>query len=236
MNYQTPKIVIPSRRRTSYQLLALVITLIAFAAGGYLYSWNSVQSAEQELMSVVNAQENRIQELQRKLTDASGQMAVLERAGQIDREAMDNIKQQLATFQEERTRQEEELTFLRSLVASKDDREGIQVRRFALAKGDREGEFNYRFTVSQTVSNGEEASGWIFIGIDGLRKGEPAWLPLREITDEKTERLKMRFKHFQDMQGSIKVPGDFEPLKFIIEIKPNNKKISEVRQRFDWKT
>lgn len=44
----------------------------------------------------------------------------------------------------------------------------------------------------------------------------------------------MRFNHFQDIEGVIKLPEDFKPLKVIVEVKPSNKNMSEVKQRFDW--
>jgi len=84
------------------------------------------------------------------------------------------------------------------------------------------------------MKNGNTASGWVFLAVDGLKEGEPVWLPLREVTKEKTERIKMRFKHFQDLEGVIRLPSNFEPLKVIVEVKPSKKNLPEVKQRFDW--
>jgi len=70
--------------------------------------------------------------------------------------------------------------------------------------------------------------------VDGVNGEEPAWLPLREITEGNTEKVKMRFKHFQEVEGVIQLPEGFTPLKVIIEIKPSNKKLPELKRRFDW--
>ncbi len=235
MIYQTPRIVPAGGHRGLYGTLAVILALAIAATAGYLFSESKKLTSKHALIDQIDAQSRRIKELEQQLSAAGEQVALLERASQVDRQAVAKIKKQLTEFQEQRSKQEEELTFLRSLVASKDNREGIQVRRFSLAQGKGTREFKFRFTVSQTLNNGTEASGWVFVAVDGLRNGEPAWLPLRELTQQKTERLKMRFKNFQDIQGAIELPENFTPLKFIVEIKPSNKKIPEIKQRFEWK-
>ena len=62
----------------------------------------------------------------------------------------------------------------------------------------------------------------------GMYQGE------RELTEENTELLKMRFKHFQDLEGVVQLPEGFTPRKMIVEIKPNSKKLPPVKERFDW--
>jgi len=46
--------------------------------------------------------------------------------------------------------------------------------------------------------------------------------------------LLMKFKKFQDVEGVIRLPGSFKPNRMIVEIKPNNNKLSPVKQRFKW--
>ena len=70
--------------------------------------------------------------------------------------------------------------------------------------------------------------------MDGIRDGQPKWLPLRDITDNNAEIILMKFKQFQDVEGVIRLPDSFKPKKMIVEIKPNNKKLSPVKQRFKW--
>ena len=130
---------------------------------------------------------------------------------------------------------EEELLFLRSMVSSKDERNEIRIQRFKLERTSSERRFRYSFTLTQNFSQGDAAAtGSIFLAVDGTQEGEPRWLPLRDLTEENTELLKMRFKHFQDLEGVVQLPEGFTPLKMIVEIKPNSKKLPPVKQRFDW--
>jgi len=208
--------------------------MLSLASLGYYASRYQINLGSQELQGIIQLQQNQIEELEHGRSSAEEKLAVLERSSQIDREAMRIVKEELKNYQEERSQLEEELTFLRSMVSAKDDREGVQIQRFSLKRGSDEREFQYRFTVTQAMKNGETASGWIFLAVDGLNENEPIWLPLRELTKDNTERIKMRFNHFQDIEGVIRLPDNFKPLKVIVEVKPSSKNMPEVKQRFDW--
>lgn len=234
MKYQTPKIVQSNRYRYYWALFFLVAVLAAGWGGHYLAGYQ-MDSSQESFYTQIDTQQMRIDQLEQELSASNEKLAVLERASQVDQEAMKRVKEQLAAYQKDRSKQDEELTFLRSMVATKDDREGLQIQRFFLTKGRRAREFRYRLTITQTVKNGEEANGWVFLAVDGVTKGKPVWLPLRDVTEGNTERLRMRFNNFQDIEGVIRLPEDFSPLKVIVEIKPTNKDLPEVKQRFDWK-
>jgi len=233
MKYSTPRIVQNQGYRPLRWILILVL-MCGLVFIGYYASHFQADLGSQEMLGVIKFQKERIDELERERSDSAEKMALLESSSQIDQEAVRKVREELKNYQQERSQLDEELIFLRSMVSAKDDRKGIQIHRFSLKKGSAEGEFQYRFTVTQSMKNGETASGWAFIAVDGLRDNQPVWLPLRELTKEKTERIKVRFNQFQDIEGLIQLPDNFKPLKLIIEVKPGSKDLPEVKQRFDW--
>lgn len=233
MKYSTPRIVQAQGYRSLRWILILVL-MCGMATLGFFANRFQENLNSQEIREVIKYQKDRIDELERDRAASAEKIAVLESSSQIDQEAVRQVREELKSYQQERLQLDEELIFLRSMVSAKDDREGVQIQRFSLKKGSAEGEFQYRFTVTQSVNNGEIASGWAFLAVDGLQDGEPAWLPLRELTKEKTERIKVRFKQFQDIEGVIQLPDSFKPLKVIVEVKPGGKDQPDVKQRFDW--
>ncbi len=238
MNYRTPRIVQPGHRPLWGWLALLLLLALLLGAGWYGFNnaqWRTPAPDLQKLRAELAGQVDRIAELEQERDRLLEQVAILERAGQIDREAVRQVREQLAAFQEERSKMEEELTFLRSMVSTKEDRNGIQIQRLVLAADGGDGRYRYKFTITRNMQSDGMATGWIFFAVDGIRDGEPVWLPLREITEDNTDKLKMRFRHFQDIEGQIRLPEGFKPLKVIIEVKSNNKKFSPVKQRFDWK-
>lgn len=234
MKYTTPKIV---QSQSSHKLLwwgLFPAILLGMLVAGYSARLYQEELGYQELQSVIDAQLERIDGLERERAESTEKIAHLERSAQIDREALQQVKTELKSNQEERSKLDEELTVLRGMLSGKGAREGVQIQRLSIKPGKGAGEFRYKFTVTQAMQNGEMASGWAFFAVDGLLDGKPTWLPLREITDESTERIRVRFKHFQDVEGLIKLPENFKPLKVIVEVKPSNSNLPEVKQRFDW--
>lgn len=234
MNYSTPKIVQPGGLQVWAWVLLVITLLLGVGWNAYHLGMEDSGNSRPDFEEVIARQRQQIGDLTRERDGLLDKTAALEQAGLIDREAMRQVKQQLADYQKERARIEEELTFLRSMVADKETRNGIQIREFKLERAGAKGVYRYRFAITRRDKSPDMATGSIFIAVDGIRDGQPKWLPLRDITDDNAEMLLMKFKQFQDVEGVIRLPESFKPKKMIVEIKPNSDKLSPVKQRFNW--
>ncbi len=234
MKYTTPKIVQPGGQRVWVWVLLVILLTLGVGWNAYQLGRENTGTSAPDFKAVIAQQRKRIEDLTGERDALLEKTAALEQAGLIDREAMRQVKKQLADYQEERAKIEEELTFLRSMVVDKETRNGIQIREFKLERAGAKGVYRYRFAITRSDKGSDMATGSIFIAVDGLRDGQPKWLPLRDITDDNTEMVLMRFKQFQDVEGVIRLPDSFKPKKMIVEIKPNSNKLSPVKQRFDW--
>jgi len=180
---------------------------------------------------------NRLRESVAALTqerdDLRQQLTALERSSQIDREASRLAQAELKQLQEERQELEKELAFLRNLV--KDENGGVlRIKEFKLAAGDKERAYGYRFTVSQVKDDFGMSKGRIEISVQGTFEGEAKTLTLAELTEKKKKAHKMRFRHFQKIQGQLQLPEGFTPDSLIVEVVPETKKLSPLRESFDW--
>ncbi|OOZ37679.1 DUF6776 family protein [Solemya velesiana gill symbiont] len=215
-------------------LLALVLSVLVVGWAGFEYGRGQAGGDELALLHESSSKQAYMEKLEAEKTRLREQVAALERSSQIDREATKLVREELKTYQDERMKLEQELAFLRGIVSNSVEKEGLFIQGFALepAGGDRK--YKYRFTVSQALKSAGTAKGWIYVGLDGTESGETKQLSLKEITDDKTEKLKMRFKHFQDVAGEITLPDGFQPRNVIVEIKPTTKKLSPVKKHFVW--
>ena len=235
MRYSTPKIVQPGGQRAWAWVLLVILLVMGVGWNAFhMGRENTGSTPLPDFEAVIAQQRKQIEELTRARDGLLEKSAALEQAGLIDREAMRQVKMQLSAYQEDRAKIEEELTFLRSMVADKQTRNGIQIREFKLERAGTEGVYRYRFAITRNDKGSDMETGSIFIAVDGIRDGQPKWLPLRDITDNNAETLLMKFKKFQDVEGVIRLPGSFKPNRMIVEIKPNNNKLSPVKQRFKW--
>ena len=234
MKYTTPKIVQPGGQQVWLWVLLVILLILGVGWNAYQLGRENAGTSAPDFKAVITQQRKRIEDLTGERDALLEKTAALEQAGLIDREAMRQVKKQLADYQEERAKIEEELTFLRSMVVDKETRNGIQIREFKLERAGAKGVYRYRFAITRSDKGSDMATGSIFIAVDGLRDGQPKWLPLRDITDDNIEMVLMKFKQFQDVEGVIRLPDSFKPKKMIVEIKPNSNKLSPVKQRFDW--
>ncbi len=161
-----------------------------------------------------------------QVSDLKQQNIALEQSRQIDRGVNRNLSKQIKAVQDERLALEKEVSFLRRFV-----QEGgggiLQVQSFKVKTMDTPGKFQYSFVVRQLVQGFGESTGKIEIQVIGTRDGKTTGLPL-------DLNHKMKFNHFQKVQGSIKVPDGFKPKKLVVEVKPETDKVTHVNETFHW--
>jgi len=54
------------------------------------------------------------------------------------------------------------------------------------------------------------------------------------VTADKLDRIKMRFRHFQDIEGTLKLPKGFDPKSILIKVEPVSKRLSPFKKQFNW--
>lgn len=236
MRVKTPRIV-PARSGWFFLWVGLLVVLGALMLVAWLGDYRFDQTVDRvtPLKLQVAAQREQIEQLEAERGRLREQLAVLERTSQVDRESIRQVREALQKSQSGYREMERELRVLRGIVDAGVKSEGLFVRGFSLSRGEQPGSYRYRFTVSQALKNSGAAVGWILLSLEGKRAGEPVTLPLSELTEEKVEKLKMRFRHFQDVDGVLQVPEDFNPERLTVELKPTSNRLPETRASFDWR-
>jgi hypothetical protein len=231
---KTPKIVVPGQRRYLWWLW-LILLGGAFAGGWYAhieYVVMAQTTVDNELVAQLDGQRREIAALKQEREQMGQQLVELRRSSQIDKETMEKIKVEVKQYQDERRKLEEELTLVRGLVAS-GKKSGLLIRDLRLEKGEGRRAFRYHFTVAQVVEDQQEINGVIALNLEGKRDGKAQTLPLKEVTADKRDSLKMRFRHFQDLDGELVLPKGFEPATLRIELQPEGD-VPKLSRSYDW--
>jgi hypothetical protein len=216
----------------------LILLVMVAALGWFLYYQPPVlitkMTADSSVPEKTDAAAGTIEALRQERATLRQRVAALERSSQIDRESVRRTRKLIEEYQSERLKLEEELTFLRGIISQAATKGGLSIHNFELAANGEEGVYRFRFTVSQVLKNFGVARGGISITLDGTKEGQESSLSLADVTKDKKESLSMRFKHFQNYEGVIRLPKDFKPTALTVEVKPTNKKLSPVSRRFKW--
>lgn len=236
MKIATPRIV---QSRSKWVYLWLLVPLVVGAA--LLSGWEGYRPRQapaiDEVTPLTRLLDDKVKQialLEAERSQLRERIAALERSVQIDREAMRQVREALYQSESDNQERENELALLRGIVGTSAKSEGLSIQGFRLSKGSEPQVYRFSFTVSQALKSVGAAVGWIQLALEGQQDGEPGLLALKEITKEKEEKLKMRFRHFQDVDGLIQVPEGFNPERVIVEINPTNNKLPQMKKTFDW--
>lgn len=175
----------------------------------------------------------RIAELEQEREELRFESAKYERAGQIDREAAQAIRVQIASLQGELSDLEREAASLRTLVTDGGDR--LQIKDYALRKTAGDERYHYVFTVSRDIEGPKKLEGWVKLRLSGEADGEPAELSLTGLGSEEPELHKLGFKHYQTLEGDLQLPPGFTPSQLTIDVTPIGTQFKPFSVSFDWR-
>ena len=207
-------------------LLVLIVAWLAYqqGSGGGAAGFVGLQADAKHQIEALKEERNA---LRRELN-------MVKQAAEIDRESIVLIRDQIKQYQDERLKMEEELAFLRGIVSTTNKKQALRVQNFKLEPGLESGQYIYKFSVSQVINSGILAKGVIELNIEGLLDGRSKRLGLAQVSVEKMDRIKMRFRFFQNVEGKLQLPEGFEPATIEIDVKPSGGKLESVKESFNW--
>ncbi|MGD8910373.1 MAG: hypothetical protein PVI92_13600 [Chromatiales bacterium] len=234
--FRPPKIVsnqqvVPSWLRLvlAFLLALLLLLVVAWVA----YQKGSDSSAGFAGLQLPDAQ-HQIEALEEERNALRRELAMVKQAAEIDHESIVSIRDQIMQYQDERLKMEEELAFLRGIVSINSKKHALRLQNFKLEPGLETGQYIYKFSVSQVINSGIVAKGVIELNIEGLQDGRSKRLSLAEVSVEKLDKIKMRFRYFQKVQGKLKLPEGFEPATIEIHVKPQGKQLQSIQESYNW--
>ena len=176
----------------------------------------------------------QVEVLQRENARLNVQVAELEMARQLDREAYGQVEQTLAELQTQLSSQGGDLAFYRSIVSPADGIQGLRIHRVEVSPAAGPRECKLALTLIQAMRRESLASGLVQIALAGLTANRPARHTVGELLGRPRAQLPFSFRYFQTIEQNVTLPTDFEPLEVEIEVRSSKLK-SPVRQTFPWK-
>ncbi|MBN7799119.1 DUF6776 family protein [Parahaliea mediterranea] len=184
----------------------------------------------------------RYRELERALPQARQQIADLERQlgaantrHEVDRAALEMVRQDLARQREQIADLDEGLRFYRSLMAPGEIAQGFSLRGLELMARETPGRYAYRLVAQQEARKHEVVRGTLRLEVLGLADGQPVSYPLSELArDVENGDIPLRFRYFQAIEGELELPEDFEPQAVEVLAAVSSPRRLEVRESYPW--
>ncbi len=225
-------------------LAAIVAFAAAFAAGYYLGQRSAGESGT-EVAERVEAPV--VAPVPRSEIASDGELAA-ERIGQleaelatantrheVDRAALEMVRQDLAGQREQIADLDEGLRFYRSLMVPGEIAQGFSLRGIELVAREVSGVYGYRLVAQQEARKHEAMRGEVQITILGSHEGQPFSYPLAELVqDMKSNSIPLRFLYFQAIEGELVIPDGFEPQTVEVVAELSSPRKMEVRESYPW--
>jgi hypothetical protein len=88
--------------------------------------------------------------------------------------------------------------------------------------------------VVQRGRNDKIARGTIDIRIEGVDKGKSVTLQLADVVSDIKKPMKFGFKYFQNFEGVMNLPDEFQADSLHVKLKPSTGKIKAIDEQFSW--
>ena len=187
-----------------------------------------------EMEETIDRQERLIGVLKKQNRAVQDNYTKMGHLREIDQESLSRLQDQLKAGQNERLKIEEELAFLRGMVSSKLGKGVLQIQGVQLKPEEDGNRFQYAFTVSKVIKNSEYLEGFVYLSLSGELNGKKHALSLEQATEDGQGKIKMRFKHFQNIEGGLLLPSGFKPSGVTIEVRPEGDEFKSIKKSYKW--
>lgn len=223
------------------RLKALVVLLALLWAGSlyllYSYGWHKANTGYEEVVRREKALAGELEQMAKDNRDMRMRISVLNKSAQVDREAKAGIAYGMKDLQDQVARLREEVSFYKSIVSPAKGKTGLDIYAFRLMPA--EGRlFHYKLVLIQAGNEDVEATGVVDISLQGVLNGAEKTLKLADIQIDRTRKVTYKFKYFEELGGSFRLPEGYFPRDIVVKLFPSKsgkkRNITSPAKTFDW--
>ncbi|MDN6318856.1 MAG: hypothetical protein L0J77_03750 [Marinobacter sp.] len=226
------------RHRPGYRLrrsvILLVFTVIAGVAGYAVgmaqggFRFTSAEASNERL-------EDQVATLKANYREARQKLVNLERGKLIDEQALNQARTIIVDLEGRVGELRSDLTFYKNIMAPSETSKGLQVDRFSLTSDREASVYSFKLVLTQVGNNKSYISGLVAVNIIGMRDDKKEVIALRDLSQDIEDLgVKFRFRYFQDVEGKLALPEDFEPLEVQVVAQAEGRKSAQAERTFNW--
>jgi len=221
---------VPIRQAGALHLIVLLLLFVAVTLAGVALGRYSAERGVRVSPAALASVQARLTETRESLDMALDELEVLRTQREVDKQALEMLRADMAAERERTATIEESLSFYRSMMGS-DGAKGLQLRKPELVLiGD--GRVAYRFFVQQREREYDLLNGSLLVQIRGQQAAEQVDYTLAELSEDFPDgSATLQFRYFQAVEGELLLPKGFKPSEILLSVridKPRNTEVSEV--------
>jgi hypothetical protein len=224
---------VPIRQAGALNLIVLLLLFVAATLAGIALGRYSAERGVRVSPAALASVQVRLTETRDSLDVALDELEVLRTQREVDKQALEMLRAEMAAERERTAKIEESLSFYRSLMGS-DGAKGLQLRKPELVPvGD--GRIAYRFFVQQREREYDLLTGSLSVQIRGQQAAEQVDYTLAQVSEDfPNASAALQFRYFQAVEGELLLPAGFKPSEIILSVSIDKPRKTEVSEVYPW--
>lgn len=232
---KTGELVVKPRYSPRVKLfIAGFVVVVLLVSGGMIYN-HGLSMAGFERLSASRRQQdlqNQVAKLKAENHSLQEALARAERTLQMDQTAYEELDRSLKASNLEITKLREELNFYRNIISPPNKKSGLRIQSLQLeSASDETNTYTYKMVLIQALKHDQKIRGKARFEISGVQAGEDTVLRFPQPADKP---IQFSFKYFQDIEGQIELPQDFEPQWIKVNVTSRGRNAQIVEQTYPW--
>ncbi len=217
--------------RGFYFLLFTAAVAAGCFFGGQYASLNELRALDAErdqLQEQIMAADQEIRTFRQRV-------GVLEKGGEVDREAAEGIRQTVKELKIQIATLEEEVSFYKGIMAPSGQDKGLRISKISIQPLDQASKYRYSIMMTQVADNTSYIKGLAAVNFVGLENGKRKIIPLRELDEQINDLgVKFSFRYFQEVAGEVVMPANFKVEQVQVVLQSSGNKAQRVEETIEW--
>ena len=212
----------------------LVLVLVIGVWSSYLLGEHRGFKQREETQQRLDQANVRLENLDQQIQLLQQQNTNLTMAQQIDRQSMESTRQEIANLHEQIDSQDEELAFYKRIMFPDTPGDGLRIESLDMNHAS-PGRVNYTLRLSGEDEKRKFVEGQVLLSVLGVN-GDSAESeqPIAEVDPKIQATMDFKFRYFQDIQGEMLIPDEFEPKQIVVTARAKDAKVDPVEKSFEW--
>lgn len=218
--------------------IAGLIVVVLLVTSGVIYNHGLSMAGFESLTAL--RQQQGLQEVVAQLKQDNqalrDSLARAERSLQMDQTAYQDLDRSLKASSQAIVRLREELNFYRNIISPPNKKSGLHIQSLKLeAAGDDDttatSKYHYKMVLIQALKHDRKISGKARFEINGVQGGKNTTIRFPQAADKP---ISFSFKYFQDLEGQIELPQNFEPRTIKVNVTSRGRDAQSIEQIYPW--
>jgi hypothetical protein len=233
---QEKMVVVPYRPlQTLLWRSGVVLALLLVGGGAYFYGFMAGISENGEARNERDELKASAQHIQHESDALRQQYLNLEQASAVDKQALENVQQTIVGLRENISQLQEDVLFYKQIMSPENAETGLVIGQLDLEATDVPGTIGYKLELKQQGNNENLIGGYANINVLGMRDYQEISIPLSELSvSEQETDIRLEFRYFQNIEGQLVLPPNFEPTKVQILAVAEGANAKTVQKSFGW--